>query len=192
MLVVIFSFLFGILHKLHDSQSSLNAWPALAHPEENSDVSYNSSSIVSDYLTATHQHSKWVKFIFIFIVYILINNSCLIKMKYIFALVAIMACLISTSHCSSSDRSLAGCLTGLNRCSEAISWFSNIFMESCNDYCVRAGILKNIFLFFSVKLIFVTQHDHCQSGSIGGACVLQPTNCQLRSEGATVRQCKCY
>ncbi|EFX83704.1 hypothetical protein DAPPUDRAFT_301601 [Daphnia pulex] len=88
-------------------------------------------------------------------------------MKYIFALVAIMACLISTSHCSSSDRSLAGCLTGLNRCSEAISWFSNIFMESCNDYCVRAG-------------------------SIGGACVLQPTNCQLRSEGATVRQCKCY
>ena len=66
----------------------------------------------------------------------------MLKMKFIFVLIA-MACLISNSHCSSSDRSLAGCITGLNRCSEAISWFSNLFMESCNDYCVRSGTTLN-------------------------------------------------
>jgi hypothetical protein len=65
-LVVILSFLFGILHKLHDSQSSVNAWPALAHPEENSDVSSNYSSIVSDYRTATHHPLKVSQIYFYF------------------------------------------------------------------------------------------------------------------------------
>ncbi|KZS07574.1 Uncharacterized protein APZ42_028734 [Daphnia magna] len=63
----------------------------------------------------------------------------MLKMKLIFVLIATV-CLFATVHCDSDERSLIGCFTGLNRCSEAVSWFSNIFLESCNDYCVRGGI----------------------------------------------------
>lgn len=80
----------------------------------------------------------------------------MLKMKFIFVLIA-MACLISTSLCSSSDRTLAGCITGLNRCSEAISWFSNLFMESCNDYCVRAG--TTLPFLYSIELLISYQHN---------------------------------
>lgn len=113
----------------------------------------------------------------------------MLKIKGFFGILLVLSCLIAISQCN-TDRSLIGCFTGMNRCSESLSWFSSRLLDSCNDHCIKGGtyfcILLLVFL-FEIKIAY-----RYFSGSIGGSCVRIPSNCQLRSSEATVLQCRCY
>lgn len=65
----------------------------------------------------------------------------------------VLVCFTVVCLSDDNERSLAGCFTGLNRCTEWTSWLSSRFMESCNDYCIRGGNLNNFPRFFTFYLL---------------------------------------
>lgn len=64
----------------------------------------------------------------------------MLRAKVFFCAILLAFCLVAIASADDDDRSLLGCFTGLNRCSEWSSWFSSRYMDSCNDYCVKGGI----------------------------------------------------
>lgn len=146
---------------------------------------FNTSSTVVVGLTLPYLLS-WFKIFYLFLFY----KEKMLKIKGLLGILLVMSCLIAISLCDDDDRSLLGCFTGMNRCSEWSSWFSNRLLDSCNDHCIKGGILYLLFL--CILLDIKIGHYRTYSGSIGGTCVRIPSNCRLRSEGATVLQCRCY